>query len=75
MEVYMKPTLHSIVFKFTINRLRNYIMSDAGIYDLSDNYKYKKIGCIDFSYLNPCGVEILHFLGRYNVTLSAHIVL
>ena len=40
----MKPSLHSIAFKFTINILRSCIIkNDPVIYDLSDNYKYKKL--------------------------------
>ena len=62
----MKPTLHSIAFKFTINKLRNYIISAADIYDIAGDCRYKTLRYISII----CGGEDLHFLGRYHVTIS-----
>lgn len=53
----MKPTLHTIAFKFTINRLRSYIMSDADICDLSSDYRY-----INLRYVSGWG-KALHYQG------------
>lgn len=53
----MKPTLHSIAFKFTINKLRIYLPDDADIYDLSSDYRYKNL-----RYVSTCG-RTLHYEG------------
>lgn len=53
----MKPTLHTIAFKFIINKLRNYLPDDADIYDLSSDYRYKNL-----RYVSTCG-RALHYVG------------
>lgn len=53
----MKPTLHTIAFESEINRLRNCIINDSDIYDVSSDYRYKNL-----RYVSTCG-RTLHYEG------------
>ena len=62
----MKPTLHSIAFKFTINILRSCIIKNySDIYDVSSDYRYKNL-----RYVSTIGSSnALHYQGG---TLAFH---
>ena len=61
----MKPTLHSIAFKFTINILRSCTINDSDIHDVSSNYRYKNLRYVSTIYSS----DALHYQGG---TLAFH---